>query len=63
MHQLVLDEILKDCVAYTDHNAPKDILDRWSKEQLAFALIDMVDRLRIAKAALRAELPQPEKHG
>lgn len=55
MHQLALDEILKDAVAHRRHNASANILDKWTKAQLAEALDDMVLRLKICKDALRGD--------
>jgi glutamate synthase domain-containing protein 3 len=46
MHQLLLDELLTDAICYTEHNAAASILDKWTKEQMAFGLNEMVTRLR-----------------
>lgn len=55
MHQKMLDLILTDAVAYTEHNAQASIMDKWSKEQLTFALSAMSTRLRILRNALHRE--------
>lgn len=57
MHQKMLDLILIDAVAYTDHNAQASIMDKWSKEQLTFALAAMSTRLRILRNALHRDAP------
>lgn len=54
MHDQLIEQMLIDCIAYSDHDADKSILDHWSKEQMAFALRDMASREKHLKKALRA---------
>lgn len=56
MHEKALDAILNDCVEYTRHNGPKDLIERHSKEVLAFALDAMALRLRLLRDALNAQV-------
>lgn len=61
MHDMLITEVLTDCIAYSDHDAPASILDKWTKEQLAFALRDMASREKGFKQALRAKVLPSEK--
>lgn len=56
MHELYLKEILTDVEAYCHHNGPRETIDHWSKEQLAFAIDDLVCQRKLLKEALAAEL-------
>jgi hypothetical protein len=54
LHDWQLQEILQDIVAYVDENKPRAVLDKWSKEQLVYALRDMVHRARRAPKFVEA---------
>ena len=56
MHEKVLEAIMVDAVAYARHDGPCGLLDKWSKEQLAFALDAMAVRLRILRETLNANI-------
>lgn len=55
MHDQAVEVIVTDCVAYSQFNAPASILDRWSKEQMAFAIHSMSTRLRLFRDAMHRD--------
>jgi hypothetical protein len=61
MHDKLVGQICIDCVAYSQHNADAGILDPYTKEQLAFAVCDLANKLNIVKRAARKQLQEKVK--
>lgn len=55
MHDALTNEIVTDCIAFSEHGAARSIIDRWSKEQLAFAMGSLYTRYRIVRRACKDE--------
>lgn len=51
MHQKVLDEIVRDCVGYWEHDAPSRVIEQHSKELLAEAVHNLSLKVRILQRA------------
>jgi hypothetical protein len=56
MHEAVMKEILSDVLAYVRHEGPRDLIDDWSKEMLAFLIADLERDRGLLKQALAEQL-------